>query len=1174
METYKTTKTIRFKLEADDKNIPYIKEDVINIQTNNNDFNLTDFISDLNIYLENINNYLFVQKKDGIFSINEKMTIKNAWLKQYAKQEFVAIKERTNLESKRREQVKIGDIRELISKIEKVFDFVDQTYVSLIDNIYSELNERAKKAQIGLLLKRLASKNALPLLMDLMENTSDKEETTDLSIRIKSKSSTIRSQLQAAIQMFLPEQSSGLQIAKASFNYYTINKKPIDFKEKINKLEDSLHIKSMESINTFFNRKKGKQDFYLKKEIFDLLNTDIQNAFLEKQTSCLFLGEVPMIDKEYVSLRDILKNIKAKQKKLFNELMQNNSSHNDLKNSELYLFNKISKELFMDYLNKTEEMEEVGTELSNHHLREEDKKRLRSKKARVTKERGSIMKDNFKEWKSFADFYRIISQKHGKILAQLKGIEKEEVESQLLKYWALILEKENHHKLVLIPKEKAGECKQWIEKVNEITKLNNEHAKIFWFESLTYSSLQKLCFGFAENGNNEFNRNIRHLLPKDERGNPINGEFAFGGEEHKKIEFYKNVLQSEYAQQVLHIPIEQIKNEIILHTFNSLDDFQIALEKICYRRYVVCPPNLEDSLEHFKAQVFDITSLELRNSKKNNLKSHTQIWKDFWNSENEINSFNIRLNPEIAISYRVPKASRIEKYGAKSQNYDPEKKNRFLHPQFTLVTTISEHCNYPTKVLSFVNDDEYTKMVDSFNRKLQKENVKFAFGLDNGEDELSTLGVYLPEFEKATIEEKIAELKQSQKYGFEVITINDLNYKEADYNGKERKIIQNPSYFLKKENYMRTFNKSEQEYEDMFIKLFSKKHTLSLDLTTAKVICGHIVTNGDVPALFNLWLKHAQRNVFEMNDHTADETAKSIRLRNNEELTNNEKLKFAEYVSDIKKYEKLSVDEKTKYLKWIFEDRNNNQFTDEEQKTFNDKYLKKKGNYNSPIIFASRFEGDDLQDVTPIFDCRHVFKKKEEFDAIMPINDIVTLIDSFNTNRSNHNISNEELDLKITESKKALAANAVGVLDFLYKQYKHRFNGEGLIVKEGFDTQKVGEDIEKFSGNIYRILERKLYQKFQNYGLVPPIKSLMTVRSEGIKDNKNAILQLGNIAFIDPAGTSQECPVCKEKSKKKHTDNFDCQCGFYSKGIMHSNDGIAGYNIAKRGFENFKKEKQ
>ena len=104
-------------------------------------------------------------------------------------------------------------------------------------------------------------------------------------------------------------------------------------------------------------------------------------------------------------------------------------------------------------------------------------------------------------------------------------------------------------------------------------------------------------------------------------------------------------------------------------------------------------------------------------------------------------------------------------------------------------------------------------------------------------------------------------------------------------------------------------------------------------------------------------------------------------------------------------------------------------------------------------------------------------------------------------------------------------------------------------------------------------MERKLYQKFQNYGLVPPIKNLLEVRADGINNNKEAVLRLGNIAFIDPAGTSQECPVCVI-GRLAHGTVCSKNCGFDSSGNFHTNDGIAGYNIAKRGYSNFKNEKR
>ncbi|MDT8316857.1 MAG: hypothetical protein RQ824_02560 [bacterium] len=1160
MEKYKTTKAIRFKLEAQD--ISEIQKDVDGLEA---EFNLANFVSGLSNYLDEVKKYLFCEGKEKSF-VNTKMTIKREWLQQYAKQEWVDYSEKKKQNSAqnknvRRIQMTIGDFTALASKIEERFGEVSYIFKELADAAGSEANERAKRERIGLLLKRLLAKNTLPFLFSLIENSNDKNETYNLSIRLKNQSLQLAEQLTSGVQVFLPAQSGGLPVAKASFNYYTINKKPMDFSQKKSDLESDLKI----SLDSIFNL--TRENF--SKDIKEAIKADIQKELNNGKT--LQLGDAPMLDGEdYASLRQILKNIKSNQKKAFSELMQTEKNYHDLEATNLYLLNTIENEFnaYKEQTNKLEDLAEKINQASNN----DQKKTLISKKQRVAKDRGNLMKDKFATWKSFANFYQTVSQKHGRILAQLKGIEKEQTESQLLKYWALILENNWQHKLILIPRENAAKCKRRIASLNPP---ENNQTKLFWFESLTYRSLQKLCFGFAENANNEFNRNIQYLLPKDKSGKTINGEFAFQGDEQKKIKFYQDVLASEYAKSVLNIPIEEIQAEIINQNFASLDDFQIALERTSYRRFAVVDANVEaELLKKHNAQIFTLTSSDLKKPAKENIKSHTQIWKAFWSSNNEQSNFEIRLNPEITITYRQPKQSRIDKYGENSSLYDPKKKNRYLHPQFTLITTISEQSNSPTKILSFMSDDEFKKSVDAFNKKFKKDDIKFAFGIDNGEVELSTLGVYLLAFDKTSNEEKVAELNKVNDYGFEVLTIKNLNYKEIDKNGKERKIIQNPSYFLKKENYIETFKKSEAEYQEMFAQQFEKKKLLALDLTTAKVICGHIVTNGDVPALFNLWLKHAQRNIFAMNDHIKKETAKKIDLKNQLD-TVKEKLKFAEYISHEKKFKKLDDEKKRRYTKWIFEDRDQNNFTSDEGKKFN-ACQKRHGNYTpnaqAPVIFASCFIGEELQSVTDIFDVRHIFKKREDFYAIKTEEEIKQLINSYNIGKTSHDISNEELDLKILETKKALVANAVGVIDFLYKHYQQRLGGEGLIIKEGFGADSVEDGIEKFSGNIYRILERKLYQKFQNYGLVPPIKSLMAVRAEGINNNKDALLQLGNVGFIDPAETSQECPVCVE-GRLSHSTTCSKNCGFSSEGIMHSNDGIAGFNIAKRGFINFVKSK-
>ena len=1181
MQKYKITKTIRFKLEAET-----IGEQLqVDIQALNkkSEFNLAHFITQLKCFCDDMKKYLFFEKGNEL-EVDGKLIIKKEWLRIYAKQALADVteKEKANLYNRegnrklRREQYTIDKYKDLKFTIKEIFDNVDKIYCDIATDASAELNERSRRAHTGLLLQRLSAKRALPCLVSLVENTSKKNEIDDLSVRLKYFGAKLLQQLTFGTCEYLPAQSNGIPIAKASFNYYTINKKTTDYKSILKNIEEKLLVADLKTLIP--------QMFNLSKAVKESITEDIKAKTDNKQ---LLFGDSPFADTSTASLRQILKNIKAEQKAKFQEFMNNNPSLEKLKSkTNLYLFNNITQAEFDEYAELTKQIEEKGISI-NQCSSESQKRKLRSDMQHLKKLRGKLLKDNFNTYKTFANFYGDVARNHGKLLAQLKGIEKERTESQLSNYWALILEQDGSHKLILVPKEVASEFRK---QLNPIIK-NNSEDKITWIESLTYRSLRKLCFGNLENGthSNTFNPEIKKEIHMP------NGEFEFQGDEQQKIKFYQEVLNTNYAKQVLDLP-QEVNTRIIGKNFDSLYDFIIALEKICYRRFSTVDENTIKELKRIGAQVFNITSLDLRNEKNSKDKvaryahtdkMHTQIWKNFWSVDNENNNFDIRLNPEITISYRKPKESRIVKYGKESKLFDQNKKNRYLHEQFALITTISEHCNTPAKDLSFVSDEDFKKSIDEFNKTLTEDKVKFALGLDNGEVELSTLGVYLPQFDKSTNEEKIAELKKTKDCGFQVFKIKNLSYEENDTNGKPRKIIQNPSYFVKEDIYCRTFGKTHEEYETMFANVFEEKYLLTLDLTTAKVIDGKIIENGDVISLFNLWMRHAERNIYEMNDHAKKETAKTIILKKSDELNDEEKAKFIDYLNEgNKKYASLSSEEKGEYVKWIYDvwnkkikEDDNDEFKKVKKeckrkgKFIPDKKQDNKDNKVIDIVFAVCKIGEDIQSVQVVFDIRNVFKLRKDFHSIKSEKEIFDELGKYNK----RTISNEELDLQINQRKESLVANVVGVVDFLYKQYQKRFGGEGIIVKEGFDHGKVAQDREKFSGNIYRLLERKLYQKFQNYGLVPPIKNLMLLRSEGVKKDKEKekdkdetkiIRRLGNICFVHEKGTSQECPVC-EKGRLNHTEVCPESCGFDVKGIMHSNDGIAGFNIAKRGFNNF-----
>ena len=1182
METIRSNRFIRFKLQADGENASIQnKIDALNVD---GEFDLVNFFSKLKNYLYDINDYLFFEREDGsIFKGG--IVVKSEWIKTYAKQQLAEFRYKERSEDNQRNdsrrvkrprmQHTLSDYK-LSDRIIGVYDDIVDVYEKLQDVVSRERHERADRAKIALLLGRLKTKGGLPLLVSLVENTTDKKEQGELSLRLKKSGKELLNLLEMGVQNYLPEQSKGYPIAKASFNFYTINKRPIDYTRKIKEINDRLRVDWKKCEEWCFGKNKSANDIRWWKTI----KADVERRAKGKE---LLLGEMPMRDiEDYANLRQILKNILAQQRAEFSEMIQSAESYSSLQESGLYLFDRISDEDFDEYFNFSEEIEQTATK--RNQTRDQYKQReLRTKINRLGKQRRDLLndacretRDRFVDYKRFAAFYRKVAQQHGRLYAQLKGIEKERNESQMISYWAMILQSGSKHKLVLVPKEKASELKNGL----NVSEDKTSNTKLFWFESFSFRSLQKLCFSNIESGSNKFYSDLRNEAEFSRKysfgGKFISGEFDLQGDEQKKIEFYKDVLSSRTAGKMLSISKEELKQEVLDVDFDCLDDFKVALERVSYKRMFTVNPHIIDVLKSdFAAQVFDITSLDLRHEEsckdKESVfeysdKMHTRIWKEFWSEDNEDSNFDIRLCPEITLLYRKPKSSRIAKYGA-----DSTQRNRYLHEQLTLVTRFTERSNSPGRELSFLAEEDEKKIVENFNREVLKEDFRFALGIDNGEVELSTLGVYLPQFAQESNDATFEMLKKVDEFGFPTLTIRDLNYKEKDIKGIDRRVVQNPSYFIKEDLYCRTFGKSHQEYEAMFETLFERRNLLTLDLSTAKVISGHIVTNGDVVSLFNLWKRHAQRNIYAMMEHQLAEGSVEIELKRSYELSDNERQTFIDYLNaDNKKYEKLSKTDKSKYVTWIYDRWNGKEVANKDFENVYDK-CKRKGNFADIVLYAVCTNAGKVETVVDVFDVRNVFKLRKDFDCLMSQEEIKAELNRYNVRV----ISDEELDLNLRQTKSSLVANVIGVIDFLYARYKEKFGGEGLVVSEGFGVSKVEQDLEKFSGNIYRLLERKLYQKFQAKGLVPPIKNILMFREEdNNRESKKSVpfLHIGNICFVDPRETSQNCPVC-EKGKLRHTEICPNNCGFKSDGIMHSNDGIAGYNIAKRGFLEFKKLK-
>lgn len=751
-----------------------------------------------------------------------------------------------------------------------------------------------RRSCIASYLNQLAKQQMLPMLIDFVANVNDKQ-SEKTAILLSKAILEFQKQLETAQISYLSAQSSGVLLARSSFNYYIISKKPKDFDVEEKKIKDELENK-----------------YQLHGDKIQLL----RKLGIETNLS---------IEKLYETLKDY----KAEQKSAFQEAVSQGLSFPELK-TKFSLF-ECTEEIFNEYASKTNSIAKKSTQKNNTSKGSKQEKDLQNEINKLKRERGQMLQQKkFQKYTHLCDEYKKIAVRKGKLKAQIKGIEKERIDSQRLQYWALIAEQQGKHQLVLVPKENASQAYSEISNNRRID--GDEPTMLYYFESFTFRALRKLCFGV--NGNT-FLPEIKQELPLYNK--PDFGEHFFIKEgvrdEAAFVKFYQCVLKTNYAKQNLNLPHEQLK-VVSENIFPDLQSFKIALEKVCYTKRCEKGSYLVKKLEtEYNAQFFDLTSYDLQKIDKSNLKNHTKIWNDFWDNKNEETQYPTRLNPEISIFWREPKTSRIEKYGKGTELYAPEKKNRYLHPQFTVAFTLNENALNSELNYAFEGFEKQKSAMIAFNQKinsefkegLEKQNLG-SFGIDTGEVELATIGLT----DKGNpFPVKVIRLKKDK-----------LSYEKVGFraNGipreKPYRAIDNLSYFIKEEQYKRTFR--SDDFQKIFNELFEEIETPTIDLTCAKMICGHIVLNGDLQVRQKLNLLNAKRQIRQA--LILDATIKVTIDRKNQKIaipeTNERKIKkgqtekivyhtntelnhikpFNEVANEIEAYIKLVQDDSSQVL--------------------------------------------------------------------------------------------------------------------------------------------------------------------------------------------------------------------------------------------------------------------
>jgi hypothetical protein len=850
---YQISKTVRFKLEPIEKNtFEKIIKDLANEKTD--DFEAYNLFSN---FIQDFEKLFFYKENE----LSKHIYIKKQWVKDYAKDYFYT----DNTENR---QFPVNDFKE-----EMIYNWIrlKETINFFGKTISKDQHDKSRKSILALIVKKLLIRKGFKLFCALVDNSVLKNDTENVLPKLYNKTQQILAILKQLEKKYLPAQSKGIVLTKASFNYYTIHKKPVDFQTEINKLTKENIISEKVVNKTCFDIFKTKID---KNSLYKLFENQIVNKKL-----LLYKDEENKIENE-IGLLNLLKAKIEKEKKEFNEFIQAKGSYEALAKANLDLFKTISIQDFNEYIQLSNQIENLATKINNTN-KDDEKKSLKDKLKDKKQKRGQLLQlgketKKFTTYKNYAEFYGKVAQKYGIIKARLKGIEKEQAESQLLNYWSVLVEENDKHYLALIPKEK--DFAQTLKATLKENKNTNQTSKIFWFESMTFRALQKLCFGYVENNthSNTFYEGIKNEFDiqkkyrkqvfdkeaKQFKDSPyfIKGEFDLNGNEKKKIRFYKDVLKSEYAKKVLSLPFDEIESNIVNQDFETLDDFKLALQKICYKKFASFNENAIQYLsKNFNAIVFEITSKDIRKDEKVNLNNHTEIWFDFWSKTNESNNYVTRLNPEISITWREAKQSRIDKYGPNSDLFNPKMNNRYLHPQFTLITTMSLNAQSHDYRQSFNDLEKQKNNIINFNKNFPISNYQYAMGIDTNNIELAVLSIAKKTENNQLIPQKIT-----------VYEIKDIHYEKIgwlDNNGNPikretpYKISLSPQLFVDKKLYEKTFR--ENNFEEMFEKLFEKKEVNGLDLTRAKLVSGKIIINADIKTRLILYKLNAKRKIYQ-----------------------------------------------------------------------------------------------------------------------------------------------------------------------------------------------------------------------------------------------------------------------------------------------------------------------
>ena len=413
---------------------------------------------------------------------------------------------------------------------------------------------------IALILNDINKRNNLEFIKEFINQlqivTIAKDEQTkakktnyeNLIAQIKADIADLEKELAAKLKHFLPYQSEGVLVCSGSFNYYTVNKSKKELEQKKDELMKSLDAPyndfkanfiptynlsindAVKVLSKQFNKDEAtiKKDYCISEFPLSLKNTYLYLNYWRGQQRKKIQEVVDSYIRDLRKFKKLLITKKIGEDK-FEQIVKTkkNNAVKAIRENKLYVF-KNGFEIYA-YIDLCEELVDKRGILQNGKFKNPtDKDKLEKEIAELQLKKDSYWvfdtldssnnKFKLEKFNVFQNEFIKVSQKYGIYTTQEKSIEKDAVFSQKVGYWCVIIEDHDKHRfLCMIPRDgnnSIGNAYNFI--TNPLSDMKGGNDTLYYFESLTFRALQKLCY---KSYDNTFKAQFKNIIPDNEFDN-------------------------------------------------------------------------------------------------------------------------------------------------------------------------------------------------------------------------------------------------------------------------------------------------------------------------------------------------------------------------------------------------------------------------------------------------------------------------------------------------------------------------------------------------------------------------------------------------------------------------------------------------------------------------------